>query len=65
MISIHIQGKLFKITVIPTTDNEKAEVDRFYENIQQILKLAPKMMPIGDWDGKVVCQEKLTQFPIA
>ena len=57
MISIHIQGKLFKITVIPTTDNEKAEVDRFYENIQQILKLAPKMMPIGDWDGKVVCQE--------
>ena len=42
MISIHFWGKPFKITVIPTTDTEETEVDRFYEDLQQILELTPK-----------------------
>ena len=46
MISVHFQGKPFNITVIqvyaPTTDAEEAEVDQFYEDPQDPLKLAPK-----------------------
>ena len=46
MISLHFQGKPFNITVIqvyaPTTDAEEAEVDQFYEDPQDPLKLAPK-----------------------
>ena len=46
MISVHFQGKPFNITVIqvyaPTTDAEEAEVDQFYEDPQDCLKLAPK-----------------------
>ena len=43
-----LQGKPFKITVIqvyaPTTDAEEAEVDQFYEDLQDLLELTPKKM---------------------
>ena len=46
MISVHFQGKPFKITVIqvyaPTSNTEEAEVERFYEDLQDLLELTPK-----------------------
>ena len=64
MISIHLQGKPFNITVIqvyaPTNNAEEAEVERFYEDLQDLLELAPKkdvLFIIGDWNAKVGCQE--------
>ena len=46
MISVHFQDKLFNITVIqvyaPITDAEEAEVDWFYEDLQDLLELTPK-----------------------
>ena len=46
MISVHFQGKSFNITVIqvyaPTSNAEEAEVERFHENLQDILELTPK-----------------------
>ena len=46
MISVHLQGKPFNITVIqvyaPTSNAEEAEVERFYEDLQDLLKLIPK-----------------------
>ena len=46
MISVHFQGKSFSITVIqvyvPITNAEEAEVDQFYEDIQEFLELIPK-----------------------
>ena len=46
MISVHFQGKPFNITVIqvyaPTSDTEEAEVERFYEDLQDLLELTPK-----------------------
>ena len=46
MISIHLQGKPFNITVIqvyaPTTNAKEAEVERFYEDLQDLLELTPK-----------------------
>ena len=46
MISIHFQGKPFNITVIqvyaPTSNSEEAEVERFYEDLQDLLELIPK-----------------------
>ena len=48
MISVHFQGKPFNITVIqvyaPTSNAEEAEVERFYEDIQDLLELTPKKM---------------------
>ena len=48
MISVHFQGKLFSITVIqvyaPTTNAEEAEVEWFYEDLQDLLELTPKKM---------------------
>ena len=48
MISVHFQGKLFSITVIqvyaPTTNAEEAEVEWFYEDLQDLLELHPKKM---------------------
>ena len=45
MISVHFQGKPFTITVIqayvPTSNSEEAEVERFYEYLQDLLELAP------------------------
>ena len=48
MISVHFRGKPFNITVIqvyaPTSNAEEAEVERFCEDIQDILELTPKKM---------------------
>ena len=50
MISVHFQGKPFNITVIevyaPTSNTEEAEVERFYEDLQDFLELTPKRCPI-------------------
>ena len=59
MISIHFQGKSFNITVIqvyaPNSNAEKAEVEQFYEDLQDLLKLTPKkdvLFIIEDWNAK-------------
>ena len=64
MISVHLQGKPFNITVIqvyaPTSNAEEAEVERFYEDLQDLLELTPKrdvLFIIGDWNAKVGSQE--------
>ena len=64
MISVHFQGKPFNIKVIqvyaPTTDAEEAEVERFYEDLQDLLELRPQkdvLFIIGDWNVKVESQE--------
>ena len=64
MISIHFQGKPFNITVIqayaPTSNAEEAEVEWFYEDIQDLLELTPKkdvLFITGDWTVKVGNQE--------
>ena len=64
MISVHFQGKPFNITVIqayaPTTNAEEAEIERFYEDLQDLLELtSPKdvLFIIGDWNAKVGSQE--------
>ena len=64
MISVHFQGKPFTITVIqvyaPTSNAEEAEVEWFYEDLQDLLELAPKkdvLFIIGDWTAKVGSQE--------
>ena len=64
MISVWFQGKPFNITVIqvyaPTNKAEEAEVERFYENLQDLLELTPKkdvLFIIGDWNAKVGSQE--------
>ena len=48
MISVHFQGKLFKITVIQvyasTSNAEEAEVEQFYEDLQDLLEVTPKKM---------------------
>ena len=64
MISVGFQGKLFNITVIqvyaPTSNAEEAEVERFYEDLQDLLELRPKkdvFFIIGDWNTKVGSQK--------
>ena len=64
MISVHLQGKPFSITVIqvyaPTSNDEEAEVERFYEDLQDLLELTAKkdvLFIIGDWNAKVGSQE--------
>ena len=64
MISVRFQGKSFNITVIqvyvPTSNAEEAEVERFYEDLQDLLELTPKkdvLFIIGDWNAKVGSQE--------
>ena len=64
MISVHFQGKPFNITVIqvyaPTSNTEEAEVERFYEDLQDLLELTSKkdtLFIIGDWNAKVGSQE--------
>jgi len=48
MISVHFQGKPFNITVMqvcaPTSNAEEAKVERFYEDLQELLELTPKKM---------------------
>ena len=64
MISVHFQGKPFSIKVIQvyaTTSNaEEAQVEQFYENLQDFLELTPPkdaFFIIGDWKAKGVSQE--------
>ena len=64
MISVRFQGKPFNITVIqvyaPTSNIEEAEVERFYEDLQNRLELTPKkdvLFIIGGWNAKVGSQE--------
>ena len=64
MISVRFQGKPFNITVIqfyaPTSNAEEAEVEWFYEDLQDLLELTPKtdvLFIIKDWDAKVGCEE--------
>ena len=64
MISVHFQGKPFSITVIQvyasTSNAEEAEVERFYEDLQDLLELTAKkdvLFIIGDWNSKVGSQE--------
>ena len=63
-ISICFQGKPFNITIIqvyaPTSNTEEAEVEQFYEDLQDFLELTPKkdiLLIIGDWNAKVGSQE--------
>ena len=63
MISVRFQGKPFNITVIqvyaPTSNAEEAEVEQFYEDLQDLLELTPQkdvLFIIGDWNAKVGSQ---------
>ena len=63
MISVHFQGKPFSITVIqvyaPTSNAEEAKVERFYEDLQDLLELISKkdvLFIIGDRNAKVRSQ---------
>ena len=64
MISVYLQGKPFNITVIqvyaPTSNAEETEVERFYEDLQDLLQLTPKkdvLFILGNWNGKAESQE--------
>ena len=64
MMSVRFQGKPFNITVIqvyaPTSNAEKAEVEWFYEDLQDLLELTPikdVLFITGDWNAKVGSQE--------
>ena len=64
MISVCLQGKPFNITVIQvyalTSNTEEAEVEQFYEDLQDLLELTPKkdvLFIIRDWNTKVGSQE--------
>ena len=60
MISVHLQGKPFNITVIqvyaPSSNAEEAEVEQFCEDLQDLLELTPQrdfLFITGDWNAKV------------
>ena len=62
---VHFQGKPFNITIIQvyalTSNTEEAEVEWFYEDLQDLLEIRPKkdvLFIIGDWNAKVESQEK-------
>ena len=64
MISVHFQDKPFNITIIqvyaPTSNAEEAEIEQFYEDLQDLLELTPKkdvLFIIGEWNTKVGSQE--------
>ena len=64
MISVHLQGKPFNVTVIqvyvPINNVEEAEFEWFYEDLQDLLEITQKkdvLCIIGDWNAKVGCQE--------
>ena len=68
MISVCFQGKPFNITVIQvyawTSNAEEAEVEWFYEDIQDLLELTPKkdvLFIMGDWNTKVGSQVTTTR----
>ena len=69
MISVHFQGKPFNIRVIqvsaPTSNAEEAEVEWFYEDLQDLLELTPKKDVLFirvDWNAKVGSQESNWQI---
>ena len=64
MVSVRLQGKPFNITFIqvyaPTSNAEETEVERFYEDLQDLLELTARkdvLFIIGDWNAKVGSQE--------
>ena len=64
MLSVHFQGKPFNTVVIqvydPISNPEETEVERFYEDLKDLLELTPKidvLFIIGDWNAKVGSQE--------
>ena len=64
MISVHFQDKILNITVIqvyaPTSNAEEAEVEWFYDDLQDLLELTPKkdvLFITGDWNAKAGSQE--------
>ena len=64
MIAVHFQGKPFNTTIIqvyaPASNAEEAEVERFYEDLQDLSELTPKkdvLFILGDWNAKVGRQE--------
>ena len=64
MISVHFQGKPFNITVIqvyaPTSNAKEAEVEKYYEDLQDLIELTPKkdvLFIIDYWNAKVGSQE--------
>ena len=64
MVSVHFQGKPLNTTVIqvytPTSNAEEAEVEWFYEDLQDLLELRPPkdvLFIIGDWNAKVGSQD--------
>ena len=64
MISVHFQGKPFNISVIQvyasTSNAKEAEVEWFYEDLQDLLELTPRkdvLFIMGDWNAKVGSQE--------
>ena len=64
MISVRFRGKPFTITIIQvyvlTSNAEEAEVELFYEDLQDLLELTPKkdvLFILGDWNAKVGSQE--------
>ena len=66
MIFVRFQGKPFNIKVTqgyaPTSNAEEAEVEWFYEDLQDLLELTPQkdvLFIIGDWNAKVGSQETL------
>ena len=66
MTSVRLQGKPFNIIVIqvyaPTSNAEEAEVELFYEDLQDLLELTPKkdvLFIIGDWNAKAEVKKHL------
>ena len=66
MISVHFQGKPFNITVMkayaPNTNAEEAQVEWFYEDLQDLLELTPQkdvLFIIGDWNAKYEVKKHL------
>ena len=64
ILSVHFQGKPFNIKAIqvyaPTSNAEEAEVEQFYEDLQNLLELTPQkdvLFIIGDWNAKVGSKE--------
>ena len=57
MISVHFQGKPFNMTVIqvyaPTSNSEGPDVERFYEDLQDLLELTPKKEAVAAWAQEV------------
>ena len=69
MISVHYQGELFNITLIQdyalTINAEEAEVEQYYEDLQDLLELIPQkdaLFIIRDWNAKVGIQSRTLEW---